>query len=90
MISPNSRYADRTVQAVAYGDTTRLTIIESAPAVKTFNFTYHQVSVLDSVDGLAHSYYGDGTLWWRIADANPEILDWFDLPVGAVLRIPSA
>lgn len=90
MISSNSRYADNPVLAIPYRDSTRLTIIEGAPAVKTFNFTYHQVSVLDSVDGLAHSYYGDGTQWWRIADANPEILDWFDLPIGAVLRIPSA
>lgn len=41
------------------------------------------------LDILAFRAYRDETLWWVIADANPGIL-WFDeLPAGTVLRVPS-
>jgi nucleoid-associated protein YgaU len=42
------------------------------------------------LDQVAFRMFGDATLWWAIADANPDVL-WFDeIPPGTLLRIPSA
>nr|PZN17704.1 MAG: hypothetical protein DIU80_24055 [Chloroflexota bacterium] len=54
----------------------------------TFNFMYYQVRDQDRIDDLATRFLGDVSLWWMIADANPEILDPSRLPLGAVIRIP--
>jgi hypothetical protein len=34
----------------------------------------HQVKAGDRLDLLARHYYNDDRLWWRIVDANPEVL----------------
>jgi len=34
----------------------------------------HTVRAGDRLDLLARHYYNDGRLWWRILDANPEVL----------------
>jgi hypothetical protein len=34
----------------------------------------HKVTDTDRLDLLAQHYYGDDRLWWRIVDANPELL----------------
>lgn len=43
----------------------------------------------DRVDTIAARTFGDETLWWVLADANPQILDWTGIPAGTVVRIPS-
>lgn len=47
----------------------------------------HTVVGGETPDGLAYRYYGREELWWRIADANPDLfpLDW---KAGDVLVIP--
>lgn len=55
-----------------------------------FNFSFYTIAEGDRLDLLAADYYGDSELWWVIARANPEILYPEDLPVGTVIRIPSA
>lgn len=35
----------------------------------------HVVASDDRLDLLARHYYGDDRLWWRLLDANPEIVD---------------
>ncbi len=43
----------------------------------------------DRLDNLAFQYYGDSTLYWIIAAANPNILYNLMYPVvGAQIRIP--
>ena len=44
----------------------------------------------DRLDLLANQFYGDVTLYWIIAIANPDIMGFGALfpPVGAQLRIP--
>jgi hypothetical protein len=49
---------------------------------------FHVVSDSDRIDNLAYRYFDDPTLWWIIADYN-EIFFPLQLPVGAMLRIPS-
>lgn len=39
----------------------------------------HTVAAGDRLDRLARHYYNDDRLWWRIVDANPEILAGGDL-----------
>ena len=89
MILPNSRYADSTVATVDRNGSDISVIVPSAQ--KTYSFTHvnHQVKAGERVDSLAYQYYTDATLWWRIADANPEIMFWDDLTSGTVIRIPS-
>lgn len=54
----------------------------------------HTLTASDRLDLLALNYYGDASKWWRIADANPEILCGLDLAreeaVGTVILIPPA
>ncbi|WP_317587823.1 hypothetical protein [Vibrio sp. EA2] len=53
----------------------------------------HQVQENDRLDHLAQHYYNDSRLWWRIVDANPDLLfadhmlskEW----VGRAIVIPS-
>ena len=40
------------------------------------------------LDRLAAEYYGDDTYWWIIMMANPEYYFEFDIPFGAIIRIP--
>jgi len=47
----------------------------------------HTIKGNETLDALAHRYYGREDLWWRIADANPDAfpLDW---KAGDVVVIP--
>lgn len=53
----------------------------------------HLVSDTDRLDHLAQHYFNDSRLWWRILDANPEILfadktlgpEW----IGRAILIPT-
>ena len=44
----------------------------------------------DRFESLAFLFYGDVTLWWVIAIANPNIVDFSSifLPIGSQIRIP--
>jgi hypothetical protein len=61
-----------------------------APSRSARHFTVvdYVWSVSDRPDLLAGQMYGDETMWWVIADANPEILDWMDVAPGTRVRIP--
>jgi nucleoid-associated protein YgaU len=52
----------------------------------------HTVRTGDRLDLLARHYYNDDRLWWRIVDANPEILFGGELLAesmeGQVILIP--
>lgn len=53
-----------------------------------FNFTRYAVREGDRIDIIADSVYGDPEMWYLIADANPDVLDWFQVSPGLTLRIP--
>lgn len=52
----------------------------------------HTVKAGDRLDLLARHYYNNDRLWWRILDANPDILHGGDLMItereGEVILIP--
>lgn len=91
-ISIYSRYADNQVVPVTDSKrTTRSTIVINPPTkAVSFGVSFYTWQVGDQIDYLAYSAYGDETQWWRIADANPEILLWNNLTQGTQVRVPSA
>lgn len=88
MILPNSRYADSTVATVGKGSSNAAVIVPSAQKPYSFQYVHHQVTVGERIETIAYQYFTDATMWWRIADANPEIMFWDDLPAGTVIRVP--
>lgn len=90
MITPQSRYANTPVTTITDHRGPHQVMAPVPNYTGSFAFTYYQVEEGDTPEWIAYSTYDDGRLWWTIANANPEILDWTDLPVGTILRIPSA
>ncbi len=75
--------------------------IEPRPIGAAAGVVEHTVKAGDRLDLLARHYYNDGRLWWRIADANPELfhgadlvrekaLDGNEAMVGRVILVPKA
>lgn len=89
MITSTSRYANSTVVTLDVGGTSRQVIVPGVQEAYTFPYISHTLTADERVDQLAQTYYGDATQWWQIADGNPEILDWDNVPPGTVLRIPN-
>lgn len=91
MITADSRYVTATITtATGPDEETRQEMRVAFPRSRMIRYTYYRVIAGDRVDTLAKRMFGRPTLWWMIADANPEILDWMDLTPGTVLRIPNA
>lgn len=91
-VSAFSRYAENTIsQIVGTDGVTRSTIIINPPSQDmTYSISTYTWQEGDQIDYLAYSAYGDETQWWRIANANPEILFWSTLTPGTQVRVPNA
>lgn len=91
-ISIYSRYADSTILPIKdVNAVTRSTIVITPPSIAaTYSISTYTWQLGDQIDYLAYSAYGDETQWWRIANANPEILFWNSVAPGAQIRVPSA
>lgn len=92
MILPNSRYANSQVVTICapavFGGGNVAVIVPSQAVAYSFTYVTYQVQIGDRIDSIAYQFYTDATLWWRIAQANPEILWWDNLTPGTVIRIP--
>jgi hypothetical protein len=95
LIAADSRYADSTVVTLTSPPTPLLdgftsvnVIVPSAAQAYSFNYTTYMWTANDRIDILAYNCFQDATQWWRIANANPEILQWFSLTPGTIIRIP--
>ena len=89
MILVGSRYMGQpvlTVPTAALGNC--VAVFGPSPGVVSA-FTYYTVGQGERFDTIAAMIYGQPTLWWRIADANPEV--WYpdNLVAGSIIRIPS-
>lgn len=89
MIFPTSRYANSKIVTVQKGTRNVPVIVPSTAVVFTFNYTFYTFGGQDRVDTIAEAFYGDPKQWWRIGDANPEILDWSLISPGTKIRIPN-
>lgn len=92
MITPFSRYVNNAVQAIQDGGgIVRATIIITPPASPTvLGVSTYTWQIGDQIEYLAASAYGDETQWWRIANANPEVLFWNSIQPGQQVRVPIA
>lgn len=86
----NSRYAGQTVLRVEDANgVTYPTIYYRSPALPT-RYLHYEVVLGDRLDNLANRFFSDSTLWWFIAQANPEIFYPDQLLPGSIIRIPQA
>jgi hypothetical protein len=89
MIAISSRYAQSTV--VIANDLAGKDIQAIVPSVQSaysFSYSFYLLKQFDTLPNLAYDNYGDPTLWYLIADANPEILLWDVTTAGTIIRIP--
>lgn len=89
MIYLDSRYADAEISYVLDPrvQATRATIFRS-PRPQSDYYRIYKWKDGDRLDLLANAYYESPSEWWRIIDANPEILDPTSIKPGQTLRIP--
>lgn len=90
MISASSRYSNSKVVTLTKNSKSVSVVVPSASQSYTFNYVFHTVAKHDRIDSIANAFYNDSTQWWRIGDANPEIMDWTVLTPGQIIRIPNA
>lgn len=91
MISSTSRYRTAIIQTVTAPDgTTRQEMRIPFPRSQQINYTYYRVLGGDRVDTIAYKFFKNATMWWMIANSNPEIIDWVELPPGTIIRVPNA
>ena len=90
-IHSGSRYTAHQVSLLTGRDgITRETIMPRGRYSQSMTVVDYVWEEDDRVDLIAAQVYGDETMWWVIARANPEILDWTELPAGRIVRVPSA
>jgi nucleoid-associated protein YgaU len=90
MIFEGSRYSRSPVLRVTDDDGKVYPAIYGGVFNAPSGFLYHNVVDGDRLDNLAYRYYKDATLWWFIANANPEIFYPEDLKPGQIIRIPQS
>ena len=89
LVDSSSRYAQCSVSVVTGRDgVVRKKLDPRPPKILRGSVSFHVWKEHDRVDKVAHTYYRDPRAWWRFADFNPDIFDWFDVPAGTVIRIP--
>lgn len=90
MISANSRYASSQVVAIDDDGQVVNVIVPGQQTAVTFSYISHLITANDRLDNLANQYYGDPTLWWKIAGANSDLqfIDWTTVTPGTVVRVP--
>lgn len=89
-VNVDSRYSQSTIAKL---DTSRglvFTIVSSAQQAFAVTYTGYIWEEGDRIDLLADLHYGDVNKWFIMADANPEVLDWHEVPAGTIIRIPTS
>lgn len=88
MIYVDSRYAEGNVIAIETNAGPSIAVLREFPndSSRFYSYVWREK---DRIDLVANSLLGSPSLWWRIMDFNPELINPFSIPVGSVLRIPS-
>lgn len=74
MFRKGSRYEEARSFAPAEGETEAFPGVRPREIGPATGVIEHTVRSGDRLDLMARHYYDDARLWWRILDANPEIL----------------
>lgn len=89
-VSSTSRYKGMPVYTVddpRRGPTATVGIRETTPVTSKTQLFRHAIAGVETIESLAHRYYGMSDAWWRIAEANPLMFP-LDLRPGVSLAIP--
>ena len=91
MIYTDSRYATGLIGYIndARLSQNQLSVYRTFPSLTT-KFTTYTWTSEDRIDVIATEFLGSSSLWWKIMDINPELVNPFSIPPGTTLRIPSA
>jgi hypothetical protein len=65
-------------------------VFYSFDSLTNVSFSLHTFIEGETLQGLSNQYYNRPDLWWAIAEYNPEITDFINIPAGTELRIPNA
>jgi nucleoid-associated protein YgaU len=90
-IYSGSRYEDSLVDFFhinEYGQSYPI-VFYTVDDLETVSFYTHIYTPGETLHGLSQRYYNRPDLWWTIAEYNPELTDFFSIPAGTVIRIPS-
>ena len=88
MITPLSRYANSRLTTQEINNKSVIYIVPSAAQVTVFQYTFYTVTFADRIDNIANTFLGNPALWFKIAQVNPQIMNWMNLQPGTVIRIP--
>jgi hypothetical protein len=91
MIFLDSRYVDGKLFKAWHAGKQEyhLTVFREWPTSFQAYFIYEWVEN-DRLDLLATKFLGSPSLWWKILDLNPEVIDPFGITPGTQLRMPNA
>lgn len=90
MIFFDSRYATGEIRKAldSRNGKYRLTVFREWPNISA-TFIFYEWVDGDRIDVVAEKFFGRPEFWWRILDANPEVVDPVTIKPGTVLRIPN-
>lgn len=88
MISANSRYVNTSQVIENINGIDILYLGYQEPTTQTFQYTFYIVNASDRIDTIASTFLSDPTQWFKIAQVNPEVINFFNLQPGTMLRIP--
>lgn len=94
MLLANSRYRNGRRFEPDESGTIRCKGIRERVITPAIGVVEHVIEAGDRLDLLAHRYYNDARLWFRILDANPDLTNGVECSlsrrVGEVILIPKA
>lgn len=88
--SNDSRYYDSLIDYIAPkkdGENVPV-IFYDFSELGTVNYINYQWKQGDRIDALASKFFLFPSRWWIIAEFNPKIDDWLNVPAGTLVRIP--
>lgn len=88
MIFEDSRYDTAALVPIADSEGVYRATVIPRRTVTVQEYTVYQVQAGDRLDLLAFQAYGDPEFWWKIADANPQLVIPDELTPGMLLHIP--
>ena len=90
-IYSGSRYETVTVDYFTKEESGRSYPIVFYPigALNQISYVTHIYTPGETLHYLSQKYFKRPDLWWTIVEYNPEITDFFNIPSGTLLRIPS-
>ncbi len=88
MIVKGSRYENQPVILALDGKGMQHPTVYGSPAARGGLYYHYQVLGGDRLDIISAHFYQRADLWWKIADANPEIFYPDQLVPGSIIRVP--